>query len=216
MITASTSGPICTFDASAHAYTLDGVRVPSITQLLEKGGLIEGAKYFTEESRRRGHEVHRLCMDFELGALDLPRLESPYRGYVLGYVAAVQALRPSWESIEIFDVHPTLRFGGRPDRVGPCMGRATVAEVKSAVQPGRCKTMLTPDGEEVEIQHVCTHHTIQTALQCILVGGRNGLPAPHRMQRLIFYVKANGKYAIEQCEDRRDFDVAYRLIKEWC
>lgn len=190
------ASPVLTFDVKQHAYAIDGVRVPSITQLLEKGGLVDGAQYFTEESRRRGHAVHSLCMDYELGALDLPRLESPYRGYVLGYVAAVQALRPAWQQIEIFDIHPTLRFGGRPDRVGPVMGLPTVAEIKSAAK--------------------ARHHGVQTALQAILVGGRRGLPEPRALQRMVIYVKHTGKFSIEEHTNPTDFLEAYRLIKEFC
>jgi hypothetical protein len=188
--------PIYTFDAAAHAYHVDGVRVPSITQLLDKGGLVNGAAYFTEESRRRGHAVHSLCMDFELGNLTLERLESPYRGYVLGYVEAVTALKPTWDQIEIFDIHPTLRFGGRPDRVGQCFARYTVAEIKSAAK--------------------AKHHAVQTALQAILVGGRHGLPKAEDLQRLVIYVKANGKYSIESHENKSDFLQAHQLIREFC
>lgn len=185
-----------TFDAQQHAYAIDGVRVPSITQLLDKGGLVNGAAYFTEESRRRGHAVHSLCMDFELGALTMERLDGPYRGYVLGYIEAMTAIKPSWEQVEVFDIHPTLRFGGRPDRVGPVYTLPTVLEIKSAAK--------------------AKHHSVQTALQAILIGGRHGQPRAEDFQRLVIYVKHNGKFSIEAHESKSDFLEAHRLIREFC
>lgn len=188
--------PAFRFEPVDHSYYLDDHKIPSITQLIERGGLLgPGADYYTESSRDRGHEVHRLCADYDLGALDLPRLESPHRGYVLAYIAASQALKPSWTEIEEADAHPKYRFAGRIDRAGVVLGRQTVAELKSAAK--------------------AKHHQIQTALQAILKSARHGLPA-ESWQRLVIYLKNTGKYSVEIHEDLRDFAEAYRLIREFC
>lgn len=184
------------FDADRHQYFYNDVLVPSITQLLDLGGLVNGKDYFTEASRERGQEVHRLCMDYELGVLDLASLDSPFRGYALGYVAAVKALRPKWEQIEVADVHPVLRFGGRTDRTGRVFARATVAEIKSAAK--------------------AKHHPIQTALQAILKSGAPGGVPAEMYQRLTIYVKNTGKFTVEEHTDPRDFDVARDLIRRFC
>ena len=187
--------PVFRFEEAEHAYYLDDARIPSITQLIEMGGLVKGSDYFTEASRERGLEVHRLCADFDMGALDVPKLETPHRGYVLAYVAACAALRPSWDAIEVADVHPGYRFAGRTDRLGTVLGRRSVLEIKSAAKAG--------------------HHAVQTALQAILASARWPLPA-ESWQRLTLYVKASGKFTLDQHTDRRDLDVAMRLIKEFC
>lgn len=194
---AATAGPVFRFDDldGEHAYYLDDVRIPSITQLIERGGLIKGGDFFTDASRDRGLEVHRLCADFDMGVLDVARLETPRRGYVLAYVAACAALRPSWDAIEVADVHPGYRFAGRTDRLGTVLRRRSVVEIKSAAKAG--------------------HHAVQTALQAILASARWPLPA-ESWCRLTIYVKASGKFTVEQHTDRRDLDVAMRLIKEFC
>lgn len=190
------AAPAFRFEPSDHSYWLGADRVPSITQLIERGGLHgDASKFYTEASRDRGTEVHRLCQDFDLGVLDLPRLESPHRGYVLGYVAACQLLKPDWDEIEEADVSPAYRFAGRVDRVGKALDRLTVAEIKSAAK--------------------ARHHAVQTALQAILKSARLKLPAP-MIQRLVIYLKNNGRFSVERHEDPRDFDTAFRLIKEFC
>lgn len=184
------------FEEADHTYWIGDARVPSITQLIERGGLLgAGAAFYTEASRDRGHEVHRLCADFDLGVLDLPRLESPHRGYVLAYIAASVGLKPEWDDIEEADAHPHYRFAGRIDRAGLVLGRQTVAELKSAAK--------------------AKHHPVQTALQAILRSWRHGLPA-EQYQRLVIYLKNTGKFSVERHDDPRDFVEAFRLIREFC
>lgn len=182
------------FDEADHAYYLDDVRIPSVTQLIEAGGLLKGAEYFTQASRDRGHEVHRLCMELDLGVLDVGGLSSPVKGYILAYEAARKALRPSWEAIEVAEVHPGFRFAGRPDRLGRVLGRRSVVELKTG---GRA-----------------AHHPVQTALQALLAEAR-GLPAVE-WERLTVYLKPGGKFSVDAHTDRRDFDVAHDLIRRFC
>lgn len=183
------------FDSFKHIYTLNDAPIPSITQMIERGGLLgKGAAFYTEASRDRGTEVHRLCTDYDLGALN-PATVTDFRGYLLAYVDAVKSLKPTWDEIEEADVHDGYKFAGRIDRFGKVFKRVTVAEIKSAA-PAK-------------------HHAIQTALQAILKSARCGLPA-ERIQRLAIYLKESGRVTAVMHEDRRDFDTAMRLIKEFC
>lgn len=185
------------FDAIDHAYTaLDtGEQLPHITGMLERCGWIDST-WFTDEGSDRGTCVHELTKHYDLGALDVRTLTSPFRGYLLAHQAATNIVQPRWESIEVPFVHWGYRFGGRPDRVGVAYACRTVGEVKSGA-PRRSDA-------------------IQTALQAILVAGaRGGLPAEH-YERLAFYLKANGKFKVERFPDRRDFDEARRIIRTCC
>lgn len=183
------------FIEADHSYWLGDRRVPSVTQLLDMGGLVNGGAYYTEESRRRGTAVHAMTADLDMGALDLANRDLPYRGYVLAYSAAVDALKPSWSSIEVADVHPGYGFAGRIDRLGDVCRRFSVVEVKTAAK--------------------AKHHAVQTALQAILTSTRARL-APEMIQRLTIYLKDTGRFSVESHEDRRDFDVAHDLIRRFC
>lgn len=202
------------FDAADHSYRIGDVRVPSITQLLKMSGHVDD-RYYTEESRQRGTAVHELTKDFDLGALTLPSLDSLHRGYVLGYIAACEALKPEWDQIEEPDVHPTFMFGGRPDRIGTVMGRKTVGEIKSGCKPSLADLVYTDnEGIEVRVRRFSNAHEVQTALQAILVSWRVGLP-PEQWQRLCIYVKRSGRFSVERHDNPRDFDEAYRILKEY-
>lgn len=189
------TAPAFHYDDAAHAYTLNGRPVLSITQLIEKGGLVSGLEFFTEASRQRGTEIHRLCTLFDLGALDLAALNSPYAPYVLAYIEACQQLKPELIEIEEAVYHPDYRLAGRPDRVWRVMNLQTVAEIKSAAK--------------------AKHHAIQTALQAIVLSAHHPLP-PEQWQRLVIYVKKTGRFSVERHDDPRDFHTAYGLIKEFC
>lgn len=183
------------FDADTHEYLSveTGEVFPHITGMLERTGWIDD-RFYSEESSARGIAVHRLTADYDLGSLDVASCTSIFRGYLLGHVAAVSIVQPGWLAVEEPLVHRTLRFGGRPDRDCYITNRLrAVWEVKSGV-PDRA-------------------HQVQTAMQAILVADLDGLP-PDSIGRFCCYLKGKGKYKVEQHRSRRDFDEAYRVIRE--
>lgn len=185
------------FEPNGHVYTaLDtGEIIPSITQMLGQAGVVDDT-FYTEESSRRGTEVHALTSDFDLGALDPDACLSRYRGYLLAHVQAMKILRPEFVAIEEPAVHPVYRFGGRPDRVITLRGLKGVLEIKTTAHPE-------------------PSHALQTALQAILVAQDAELP-PHMLQRLCLYLKPNGKFRLEEHTRRQDFTEAERVIKRCC
>src|SRR3990172_8052454 len=121
------------FDADRHEYidSETGETLPHITGMLNVTGWIDD-QWYTEESCDRGKAVHKLTADYDLGALtNVETCVTRYKGWLLGHVAAMLAIRPSWHSVEEPVVHPAHRFGGRPDRVGLIYALAGVMEVKS-------------------------------------------------------------------------------------
>lgn len=183
------------FDQIQHEYILDGgVVVPSITQMLKQTGHVDDV-WFSAESAARGQEVHRLTKDYDEGALTDGSLEqSGVRGYVLAHIEMMRLLgHPRWEHIEVPFVNPTLRFGGRPDRVGYVFGVACVLEIKSGVK--------------------ADVHTLQTAMQAILIEPELRIPA-ERQIRYALYLKANGRSVIEDHPRRQDLEEARRIIRQ--
>lgn len=85
-----------TFDADIHAYHLNGVRLPSVTQVLFEAGLVDTA-WYTDEARLRGTYVHAaLALDHE-GELDDDTLDPALAPYVTAWReykrdAAIQVL----------------------------------------------------------------------------------------------------------------------------
>jgi hypothetical protein len=85
-----------TFDAATHTYTLDGVPVPSVTQILRASGLIDFTgipESILEAARVRGTTVHQAIAYFNDGDLDLEqfRIDFPdYVGYLEGWLSFCQ------------------------------------------------------------------------------------------------------------------------------
>lgn len=182
------------FDHAEHIYTVAGKVIPNVTGMLQKTGWVDPT-YYTDAVRERGRAVHQLTAEYDLGALDVSRLVSKYRGWVLAHVGAMQALKPTWEAIEEPEVHPTYRFGSRPDRVGKIFKVRTVVDEKSGLKDKA--------------------HQIQTALQAICVAWRYNL-APESMARAALYIRDTGRFERVPHTKRADFDEAYRIIKTCC
>lgn len=185
------------FDANRHEY-IDLERrevVPHITGMLEETGWVD-TRWYTEEGSDRGHAVHQLTADFDLGAIaDITALQSPYKSYLLGHVVAMSIIRPTWRYVEQPFVSRAHRYAGRPDRAGAIYRAEGVLEIKSGA-PARADR-------------------IQTALQAILVAEELQLP-PASLVRFGLYLNERGRFKLEQFVDRRDFDIAYRIIQQCC
>lgn len=184
------------FNAYRHEYVDEdtGLVLPHITELLERAGLIDD-RWYTEESCERGSCVHRLTADYDLGAMtDMERTTSKYKGWLAAHVRAMEMIPHEWHHVEEPMAHRVLRFGGRPDRVGLIYGAVGVLEVKSGPWTKA--------------------HPIQTAIQAILVEGETGLPG-EALTRYGEYVKANGRFKLEEFTDPRDFKEARRIIREY-
>lgn len=182
------------FDAADHSYWLDGEQVPSITQMLERCGWVDSS-WYTEESAARGTAVHDLTAAYDLGALDSETCASPFCGFLLAHVAAVQILRPTFLAVEEPYVNTAYRFGGRPDR------RVLLSEISGVWE----EKTGAPEKS----------HAVQTALQCILVEDRALIPSEY-LGRWALYLKPNGKWRLQEHTRRQDFDEARRILKRCC
>ena len=111
--------PVFSFDESLHTYALDGVRLPSVTQLLKGAGI--GPDFsavppqLLEAARAFGVAVHSACELDDLGELDDD-----------GTDARVMACVHAWRRFKVENdvevlateqrlYHPTLRYAGTLD-----------------------------------------------------------------------------------------------------
>lgn len=181
------------FCADEHRYTdMSGRQIPNITSMLKASGWVDDA-FYTAASAARGHVVHRLTADYDLGAIEDPNhVLSECKAYLLAYAVARSILQPTFLKIEEPMVHPAFRFGGRPDRVVLVAGRRGTLEIKSGVESKA--------------------HPIQTALQAILDEAESGIPAKFAYRGSV-YVTAKGRYKVVEHRDERDIREALRIIK---
>lgn len=101
-----------------HQYKLDGAPVVGVTEVLKSVGAYgpDAGRYWTEQDRQRGTDVHKLIRAYNLGLLDMTWC-GDLRGYVEGWASFLRdykvVIRP--DSIERMVGHKDLRFAGQLD-----------------------------------------------------------------------------------------------------
>ena len=110
--------PTLTFDPAAHEYRLDGKRLLSVTQVLERAGIIDYSRIppaTREMALARGRAVHEaIALDIE-GDLDESSVEP-----IMGYVEAARAARAQLgiarpDRVECIGYHPRYLYAGTVD-----------------------------------------------------------------------------------------------------
>ena len=116
-----------TFDPIKHEYREDGVKLPSVTQILEKNGLFEFMEFVNpdqlERSRLRGTAVHRGSELMDAGTLDESTIDPEIRGYLYCYQEACKTIRADygfWLKDAVREQQyrsKKYKYAGTPDRV---------------------------------------------------------------------------------------------------
>ena len=128
------------FDEGTHTYTLDGVVIPSVTEIC---ATITCGKYppvgVVQQAAARGTRVHELCALYDMDALP-DEIEAGLVGYVKAWAAFCRDYKPVWTHIELplYGVlDPGMPFAGTLDRIGEIDGRTLVVDIKTAASLDR-------------------------------------------------------------------------------
>jgi hypothetical protein len=89
----------CTFDRDKHLYTIDGVVIPSVTQVLEEERFVDFSMIPSEtleQAQARGTYVHQVLHAYLEEDFDLEDTDPRFRGYIDSALAFLTAahLRP--------------------------------------------------------------------------------------------------------------------------
>lgn len=149
-----------TFNREAHAYSLDGRALWSVTAVLKRAGYLDDLAFCgTPEHKRRGRCVHQLTMAYDLSPwtdLREPTILDPtisqtfdpevltfafgtlavwcpptLHGYLDAYVKWRRLFAARWVHVEQPMARADLGFAGTPDRMGLFNGSPAVIEVKA-------------------------------------------------------------------------------------
>ena len=165
------------FNEKDHSYSVEGVRYPSVTQILAALGFYGDAeKYFTEYSRDRGSFVHRIIEYHLSGELDETTIDPALEGY---FAAWLRFERDTGFVSTITEKRMCSKiycFAGTPDHIGKLNGREAIIDVKTGA-PG-------PAAE------------IQTAAYEIL----HDRPS----KRFALQLMRDGKYGLKEFKSRED------------
>lgn len=117
------------------AYRIDGVRLPSVTEILTIAGLSDWSMVpssVLEEARARGSEIHLWLEMFDRGYLKDG--DEPAEA-IAPYVAAYHKFRAEVDfeigEIEVVVLNAPHRYAGTVDRTGTLNGKAAIVDFKS-------------------------------------------------------------------------------------
>lgn len=112
------------FDPVLHEYTLDGVRVPSVTQTLQASGLIDFShvpERIIQAAKDRGTAVHRAChywLEHDLDVLQFQKEFPSYAGYLESLIALFEVKHLVTVACELRVASYRYQFGGTLDWIG--------------------------------------------------------------------------------------------------
>ena len=152
------------FDEATHTYTLDGVVIPSVTEICAP---ITYGKYppvgVVQQAAARGTRVHELCALYDMDALP-DEIEAELVGYVKAWAAFCRDYKPVWAHIELplyGEIDTGLPFAGTLDRIGKIDGRTQVVDIKTTAsldQPAKVALCAQTCGYEwlVDLNDIAT------------------------------------------------------------
>jgi len=143
------AGGALTFDAGPHVYTLDGVRVRSVTQNLRKVGLInfDGIPpAILEAAQLRGTRVHQAIHYYNEHDLDVAAFNLEFPA-LAGYLQSWIGLMESGRFVTHFCEHRLAcrrpRFAGTLDWLGTVDGHAAIIDFATGHPADAAKHLQT-------------------------------------------------------------------------
>jgi hypothetical protein len=138
-----------TFDHAAHRYALEGVIVPSVTQILKASGLIDfsGIPVGTlNAALERGTVVHEAIHFFNDGDLDLDQFREDFPAYV-GYLEGWLSFCDQRHFVPVLNEHrvasPRHLVAGTLDSLGLLDGQAVLLDFATGRPSDVCKWLQT-------------------------------------------------------------------------
>jgi hypothetical protein len=125
---------VLTFDPDRHIYSVDGKRLPSVTDII-KPLMIFGdvGIQIIQQAARRGTAVHEYAelIDYGIDPDDL-EVEPELAGYVTAYTRFLRDYKPEWELIEKPLYSLELGYAGTLDRFGIIDGEKAIVDIKTS------------------------------------------------------------------------------------
>jgi hypothetical protein len=119
-----------TFEEENHLYKLNGTGLVSVTQVLQKAGIIDFSKVppqILEAARKFGTAAHKACELFDKGTLDERSLDHNLWPYLDGWVAFKKEYNFEFLAIEQPIGSTIYRVAGTPDRIAKSDKRRRLA-----------------------------------------------------------------------------------------
>ena len=140
-------------DHERHVYAIDGVRVPSVTDVLRVAGYADSTYYLGDEARWRGRAVHAALQYLEKGTLDWSSVDDQVAGRLRAYLKFKSDMKYVPMQTECVVSDPVRRYAGCLDTYGHMDGKPAIIDFKTGAVPswaglqlsGYRKCVVDPD-----------------------------------------------------------------------
>lgn len=123
-----------TFDEKKHEYKLDGLVIPSVTQIIKAAGLINldyVGPQLLKEKADLGKKVHLTTELYDRDSLNINELHPTLKEYLDGWIKFKEDYNFTPTEIELMSAHHLYKFAGRIDRIGFIAKDLTLLDIKS-------------------------------------------------------------------------------------
>lgn len=123
------------FDEQSHTYTVDGVKLPSVTHIirfLHYDTAVNAKPWLRDIAANRGSRIHAYTAMLDYGEpLDELDIDFDCIGYVKAYRRFLEDYKPQWCGIETVLGNLELGYAGTCDRYGEVDGLKTILDIKT-------------------------------------------------------------------------------------
>lgn len=213
------------FNEEKHEYSVNGVKVPSVSEILAPLSAERYAElnpYMLQAAAEKGRLVHEACELIDYG--ENPEIEPDIMGYVKAYYDFLMTYKPNWQFIEkivcsyrwapVKD-EDNILYAGTLDRYGTINGKGAVVDIKTY-------SSLTTDSL---INASCQTYLYRTALEEPLVGiignTKEAIDAMYNIKRYVLHLKKDGTWRLvdlDKFDNERGFNssaTAGSLLHVW-
>jgi hypothetical protein len=197
------TAPSFTFDPATHVYKVDGLPVPSVSQILREAGLVDYdgiPPAVLAYAADRGTAVHLACEYYDQDDLDPDSLDPQLAPYVAGW-RRFRLEHPmrivASEKMFLGKLHG-LQFGMTVDRVVEIEGQDAILDIK-------CTREIEPS------------HAIQLAGYVIgLVPGGTPAKRLELYRRAVVQLKPDASYCFHEFKDPADGEIFAAALRIAC
>lgn len=183
------------FDEATHTYTLDGARVPSVTQVLDRLGTYAGIPADVLARKAEiGDAVHYATELHDRDELDAATVPDEIAGYLIAWLKFRDQTGFEPEFIEQRVFSSTFRYAGTCDRIGTFSALRGVKPAEYALIDLKCTYRILPAvGAQLAAYRHAWNESANRALQV--------------RRRFAVLLKSDGTYRLEECADQSDWSV---------
>ena len=120
-----------TFDEATHTYALDGIQLPSVTEVTRfcAYDYKSDRPWLAEAAARRGTAVHEACALIDYG--EDPEETPEIAGYLKAYRRFLKDWKPEWKLIECPIADWNMKMAGTMDRFGIIHNAPAILDIKT-------------------------------------------------------------------------------------